>query len=139
MFVGAVVVASDGACTDVDPFADIGVADVAQVIHLGTATDLRFLDLDKVADVRVTSQLGTRAKTGEWADLTAGADLCLFEDAVFVNFDVVTNADIAQHAIRTDPYALAELDVALEHDVDVDLDIGSVSDLAADIDALRIA
>src|SRR3569623_1616603 len=52
-FIGAVVIAGDGAGADIDAPAYRRVADVTQMIHLRARTDRRFLHLDEIADVHV--------------------------------------------------------------------------------------
>src|SRR5690606_38546771 len=50
VLIGAIVVAGDGARADVDVGADIGVADVAEMVDLGTPLQARRLDLHEIAD-----------------------------------------------------------------------------------------
>ena len=59
-----IIVAGDGARPDVGPRADTGVADIAQVVDLGSGLDHRFLDLDEVADVDALMQVGARPQAG---------------------------------------------------------------------------
>src|SRR5205807_7715656 len=54
----AVVVAGDDARADVGPFADVGVAEVGQVLRLRPLADDRVLRLDEVADPGVLLDLG---------------------------------------------------------------------------------
>ena len=51
MLVEAVVVAGDGAGADIGAGADLGVADIGQMIDLGAGVDQRRLGLDEVADL----------------------------------------------------------------------------------------
>src|SRR5215212_9279945 len=51
----AVVVARDGPRSDVHVRADAGIAEIGEVAHLGTGSDLHVLDFDEVADLHVGS------------------------------------------------------------------------------------
>ena len=64
VLVGAVVVGSDAAGAEVDALADRGVAQVGQVVGLGTARQGAVLDLDEVADVDLGPEIGAGAQPG---------------------------------------------------------------------------
>ena len=48
------------------------------------------------------------------------------------------DARIADHAVRADAHAVAELDLAFEDAVDVDLDVAAAAQLAAQVEARRV-
>ena len=62
VLVNSVVITGDRACADVDVCADIGVADVRQVIDLTAGGNLALLDLDKISDLDVGGQLSAGAQ-----------------------------------------------------------------------------
>ena len=66
--VDAVIVAGDGAGTDVDATTDDAVAEIAEVVCLAVFADRGFLDLDEIADMRAAGQFGARTQAGERAD-----------------------------------------------------------------------
>src|ERR1700754_3544765 len=68
----AVVVGRDVARRDVRAVADVGVAEVGQMGHLGPDADLRVLDLDERADLRGLADVGAGTEVGERADRGAG-------------------------------------------------------------------
>src|SRR6185503_12550023 len=68
VLLGAVVVAGDGAGADVDARADLGVADVGEVVGLRARTEAARLDLDEVADVHLLGQARARPQAGVRAD-----------------------------------------------------------------------
>src|SRR3954468_14584766 len=86
-----VIVAGDGARPDVGPRADTGVADIAQVVDLGSGLDHRLLDLDEVADMDTLAQVSTRPQAGIRAEGGARVHLTSFE--VTEALDLHTVAD----------------------------------------------
>ena len=81
-FVGAVVIAGDGAGADVDVSADAGIAHVAQMIRLAARADLAVLHFDEVADVHAAVQDGSGPQAREGSDAAVLADRRLIDDAV---------------------------------------------------------
>ena len=65
VLVDAVIIGRDRAGTDVRLFADLGVANVAEVRHLRPAADARVLGLDKRADLAVLAEVSTGTQVGE--------------------------------------------------------------------------
>src|SRR5690554_8116773 len=57
-----VVVAGNGAGTDIGALTDLGIADIGQVMDLGAGTDHRLLGLDEVADLGLALKYGTGAQ-----------------------------------------------------------------------------
>src|SRR5687768_2080603 len=74
-----VVIAGDGAGTDIGAGTNGGVADIAEVVGLGAGLDDRLLDLDEIADVHVVLEASARAKSRIGADQSSLADMRLLE------------------------------------------------------------
>ena len=72
-FVDAVVVARDRAGADVDVLADGRVAQIRQVVGLRPAPERRLLQLDEVADVRLSPTSDSRPEVRERTELRAAA------------------------------------------------------------------
>src|SRR3546814_5167161 len=77
----AVVVAGDGAGPEIGAGADPGVADIGEVVGLGTRFDHRVLDLDEVADVGTFADRRPRPQPGIGPDDRAAGDACAFDMA----------------------------------------------------------
>ncbi len=75
VLVRAVVVGGDAAGAEVDPLADLRIAEIGQVIRLGAVAEARVLDLDEVADMNVRAEIGAGAQARERADLRTAGDL----------------------------------------------------------------
>src|SRR3546814_7393717 len=67
----AVVVAGDGAGPEIGAGADPGVADIGEVVGLGTRFDHRVLDLDEVADVGTFADRRPRPQPGRSEEHTS--------------------------------------------------------------------
>src|SRR5256885_1138361 len=76
---GAVVIARDGAGADVDARAELGVADVGQVVGLRGVAQAARLDLDEVADVHLVSEARARTQARVRPDAAALADVRVLE------------------------------------------------------------
>src|SRR4029079_4949426 len=70
----SIVVGGDVACTDVRVLADLRIADVGEVRHLGPRTDRRVLDLDERPRLGVGADVGPRAQVAEGPNLGSRAD-----------------------------------------------------------------
>ena len=127
----AVVVGEDRAGPDVGALTDLGVADVAEVGHLGALADLRVLGLHEGADLAAGPEPGAGPQVGERADdgalpdhgqLTVGArhpgpgaDLAVLERAVGTDHGV-----LADHGGAEQLDAGQQRHVGLEDDVGID-------------------
>src|SRR5215472_6098351 len=74
VLVEAVVVAEDRARTDVGAFTHPSIADVGQVVGLGSRLHGGVLHLNEVADVRAGADVGPRAQASEGPNPRAPAD-----------------------------------------------------------------
>src|ERR1019366_1122074 len=108
VLVHAIVVAGDGAGADVGALADLGIAQVGEVIGLGAASQLDFLGLHKIADVRLGADLAA------WAESRVGAeDGCLPDDGLFgegavVDADLIADAGVADDRVAADEAVAAD-------------------------------
>src|SRR3954452_3502871 len=117
-----IIVAGDGARPDVGPRADTGVADIAQVVDLGSGLDHRLLDLDEVADVDALAQISSRPQAGIRAE--GGARIHLTALEVTEALDLHTVAD--GHA-RTEHGEGAHRDIAAEPGVVTEVDRAGIN------------
>src|SRR6185369_4652384 len=132
---GAVVVAGDGAGTDVHLGADVGIADVAEMVRLRAPADAARLHLDEVADVHLVAEAVARAQARKGAEAAARADLGVLEVREGEDLGAGPDAHVAQEAVGADAYAVGERDLAFENAIDVDRYVGSAGELAAYVDA----
>ena len=142
VLVGAVIVGRDAAGAVVDALADIGIAQIGQVVRLRAVSHDRVLDLDEVADMHLASQLRAGAQARERADQCTCADadagLLAVDMRERVDHRAGTEGRVGNHAVGADAHAFAELDPALEDAVDIDLDILAADQLAAQVEARRV-
>src|SRR5471030_3109043 len=87
MFIGAVIIAGNGARADIHPGANFGIAEVTQMPGFRPFAKPRFFHLDEITDMSPFSQLGARTQTGERTHGGVSAQFGVF-----------------QYAIRTDDY-----------------------------------
>src|SRR5690606_40171026 len=99
---------------------------------------LRVLGLDEVADVGAVGQHGARAQPRIGADLHRAFAARAVDVAVRAHLGAGAEHGVADAAERADAHAVAQLDPAFEHHVDVDLDVAADRDFATDVDARRI-
>ena len=66
-FSHSVIVTGDGAGADVHAFADLRIAEVAEMIGLRTFTLFGFLDFDEISDLRPFAHDDMRTEVGEWS------------------------------------------------------------------------
>src|SRR6267154_746709 len=140
VLVRPVVVAHDRAGTDVDVAADVAIADVGEVIGLGTRAYAARLHFHEVADVHFCgeSRAHARADARVRTDAAASADVGVLQ--VAKGFDARARCDhhVFQHAVRADRHAVAELHLALEDAVDVDRHVAAAGEISAHVAARRI-
>src|SRR4051794_1814038 len=126
-----VVVGGDRAGAEVAAGADLGIADVGEVRHLGALADPRVLHLDEGAGLGPWSELGTGTQVGKGADLSAVADLAL--DQVGVRHDdVAAELGVGQGADRADRGAGADLSIAAQGGARLDPGVGGDLDVGVD-------
>ena len=113
---------SDGAGTDIYPLAYIGVADIGQVIGLGAGGDPALLDLDKIANMHLGPEFGSRAQAGEGADHRVRPDHRIVEVTEGRDPRAGADRDIVKHAIGANLDGVSKLNPALEDTTDIDED-----------------
>ncbi len=138
VFVRTVVVRDDGSRTKVDALADPRIADVSQVVGLGTCAHLGVLDLDEIADVHAAGESGGRSESRERADVARGTDDGAVHDAMAEQLGVVADFAVANDTARTDADAIPKLYIAFQHNVYVEEHVRTVRDLATHVDSRRI-
>src|SRR5690606_17337954 len=85
--VHAVIVAGDGTGPDIDPGADLGVAEVTEVAGFRARADLGFLHLDEIAQMDIRPQFGAATDAGEGSDAGALPDSDVLDVAEGADFD----------------------------------------------------
>ncbi len=69
-----VIIAGDGAGTDIGAGADRRVADISKMVDLRPLADSRLLDLDEIPDMRILSEIGAGPQPRERPDRRPFAD-----------------------------------------------------------------
>src|SRR5437016_2867825 len=105
----AVVVAGDGARADVDGVADLGVANVREMVRLGAGAEAARLDLDEVADMDLPRQMGAGPQPRKRPDAAALADFGVVEMREGEHLGAGADADVLQHAVGPDANVVADL------------------------------
>ena len=138
MLVHAVVIAGDGARAHVHVASDVAVAQIREVVRLGTGADDARLDLDEIAQVHVLAELRARPDARIRPDAAALAHLGVLEMAEGLDARACRNADVLEHAVRAHHHPVAQHHVALEYAVHVDVAVAAAGERPAHIDARRI-
>jgi hypothetical protein len=136
--VDTVVVAGDGAGADVDVAANLGVAEIGEMVGLAAFAQLGLLGFDEVAHVCAGREFGAGPQARERADPAGAVGRDAFQVAVPQHFGTGREVDVAQPAERTDPHAIAEGDAVLQDHVHVDLDVASMAEMPAQVEPCGI-
>ena len=91
-FCDAVVIAGDGAGADIGARADMGIADIGEVMGFDARFEMRVLQLDEIADIDAVIELRPAAQPRERPDDGGRADLGVL--------DVAEGADLGALAAR---------------------------------------
>ena len=113
MLVHPVVVGGDGSGPHVDLLPELGVADVAEVVHLGASPQLAFLHLHKVADAAAIADIGGRPQVSKGTDGNVIADVGLSHHGVH-HTHVGPNRRVLDQAAGADPGVVADHATAAE-------------------------
>ncbi|MNQ79185.1 hypothetical protein D3C85_941190 [compost metagenome] len=138
MLVHAVVVAGDRARAHVHAGADVGVADIGQVVRLAVFAQHALLDLDKIAHVAAVAKLRAGAQAGIRTHARIAAHLGLLQVAEGFDMRARSDADVAQHAMRPDAHAIGQGHLAFEHAAHVDEHIAAAAERTAHVKARGI-
>ena len=115
VLVHAVVVRGDRARAEVRAGADVGVADVGEVRHLGALADLGVLGLDERADLHARRRGGCRAARYANGPTAQSSPISHFARDGVRHAHVLADHDVGQMAVRSDDRAGADHRAALEH------------------------
>src|SRR5680860_601780 len=111
----AIVIAGDGAGADVSLRAHAGIANIGEVVNLGAFVNLRILDLDEIADMRVLGKRGTGPEPGERPNAGAGSNARLLDVTKGSDGGAVFDGDAgADHDIGLDGHVAADARVVAE-------------------------
>ena len=107
----------------------LGVADVAEVVHLGARADAAGLDLGEIAQFGAVLDHRAGSQMAERTDLHALADDCAFEDrhphaAGRADFRIREQRVRADLRVASDPRSPQQMAPGLDDDVGLDLDLG---------------
>src|SRR5699024_1515119 len=120
VLVDPVIVAGNGARTNVDAVTDGRIAHVAEMIDLAAFAHLGLLDFDKVPDPRASRQPRTGTQARERAHDALLAHLRTVQHAVRLHPRATGKGAVADYTVGTDGDVVPEPHVALEHHVDID-------------------
>src|SRR5690606_24300450 len=96
------------------------------------------LDLDEVAQMHAGAEHGARTGAGVGPDHAGLAHGGAVDVAEGLDAGAGADAGVADHAVGADAHAVAELDLAFEDAIDVDLDVAAHGERTAHVDARRI-
>ena len=68
MLFETIIIAGNGACPDIGARPHPRIADIGQMIGLGTLADHRLFNLDKIADMGIFANFSTRPEPGKGPD-----------------------------------------------------------------------
>ncbi|CAI8918266.1 hypothetical protein EMIT0196MI5_30348 [Pseudomonas sp. IT-196MI5] len=137
--VGAIVVAGDGASTDVGARAHLGIAQIRQVTGLGAFAQVSVFQLDEVTHMRAGFQHGAWTQTGERAGIAAFTQNGTLDMAVGLDDHAFAQGAVLDHAVRADHHIVFDDDLAFEDHVDIDQHVAANGDFAAHIETCRVA
>src|SRR5437667_7733606 len=103
-----VIVARDGARTDIDAAADLRVAEVAQVVGLGARAQLRLLQFHEIPHLRPALDDRPRPQVRERADRALRFQPAPFDHAAVQHRDTVSEHALDEPAVRADHAVFAD-------------------------------
>ena len=138
MLVYAIIIAGNGACTDIYLFTDLGIAKIGQVIGLGILAQHDVLGFNKIADLGVFLQHGTGPQAGVWAHFTVNANGSILQNTVGLDDGIVRDRTVDNHTIGSDLDVVTQRHLAFEHTVDIDAAVLANLQRTTNVDAVRI-
>ena len=108
------------------------------MVGFAAAPDLAVFHFHKVADVHLIRQHGVGAQAGERPDLCVCADGAVFQVAERGDARACGDFGVVNHAVCADGYVVAQLAIACEHAVHIDLHVLPVFQAAAQVKAAGV-
>ena len=131
VFVRAVVIRSDDACTVIDAFAHMGVAYISQMVGFSAFGQGAVFDFYKITNVHIVTQCRARSQTCKWTDSRTMTDMHALGFAIDMGerqyVRARPNVCICNHTVCTDAHAFTQTDPPLEHTIHVYLNIGGAN------------
>ena len=138
MLVDTIVVASNGAGSDIDAGVDIAITDITQMIHLAAIGHQGFFYLDKVTDMAASTDLRSGAQPRKGSDSCSSTDLGPLHDAVGKNLRACADLAVDQQAIRPNASLGANAHPTLADQIHVDQHVTLALETAAHIKPGRV-
>ena len=79
-FVLSVIIDGDGTTTEIYPLPNLCVADICSMGYFCIVADYGFLDLHKIADLDMASDITVRADIGKWPYHCISADFAVIDN-----------------------------------------------------------
>ena len=133
-----VVIASDGSGANVDPFPDLSVAEISEMVGLGTFAHLDFLGLDEISNVRTLANIAAWTEPRIRPDDRATGDAGIVHDGERVDGNAVSEFRVLDDAIGPDAAIGADFGLAQQLHERLDDRIGANLDVTVDHARLRI-
>src|SRR5512133_581357 len=138
VLIDTVIVAGDGPAADVDIAADLGVPQIGQVRGLRSRTHGDFFGFDKVADLDLIVQDGTRPQMGHGTDTDPDRQLRAFQYRTALDKAIVADTAAVNRYAAFDRAAGADGRCAADPAIGVDDRIGADHNAMVDIAMLRV-
>ena len=108
------------------------------MVGFAAAPDLAVFHFHKIADMHFVRQHGLGAQAGERTDLRVCADGAVFQMAERCDARACGDFGVVNHAVCADGYVVAQLAIACEHAVHVNLHVLPVFQAAAQVKAAGV-
>lgn len=137
-FIDTVVIAGNGASTNIHLIANFSVAHIAEVIDLAAFANHGFLDFHKVADPGFFLKFGAWPQSGKRANLTPGSDNRIFKNGVCLDNGTFPDNRVANHTTGFDINVIRQLNLAFENHIDVQGNVMASLDVATNIQTMWV-
>ncbi len=126
MFVFAIIITGDRPGADVDILADVGIANVGEMPHLGTRPHIRILDLAKIAHMDAFGQVSALAQAGKRSHIHAIFQLGLLQHggedlAAVADFGIVDDRVGADLTVLADDGAAVQIGIGPDDSIAANL------------------
>src|ERR1700722_2298168 len=112
MFAYTVIIAGDGPRANVHLLADVGIAQIGEVIRLRTFSQLDFLGLHEIPEMSVLSYVAPRTHVGVRSKNSAVGHPRIFHNGARLHHNVIPEDGIANNAVRADAAIGPDLRIA---------------------------